>query len=682
MPTSRGEVPHSLRGMALGQLQHLEALFVKSGWLDKRCKSFNRYNKKAISMGKRFKQAPNLYALDTFVVTPMSQPGNCPARQQDDRQAIPAATRKSSFSELLNPNGLYVHCFVSHFWGHAFSSTVQALGLWATRSFQSLGTGQQQSVVFWVCLFALNQHDVAAEVGVDPQQGPFNAALSQATGGAVMVLDEQINPFRRLWCLFEVARLKGLQRPFELISVMGSLSRPESFGQHAEATEMLQATCRALWEVSAAKAESSVAADKYQIWAATCDSSFRSGLDAMDAHMYFDGLRFCLRGELHSLSDVFSEFDGYIKSLLSTNVLQLLLSTGDYASAAQCCSYGARFDEEQLRKICASFPTERARVSWLNELLLKASDVSTAQMLLQLGADGHAVSGDDRCLLASVGLDGWRMSPRYILSRGFCFTALEQAALSGHEDVVMLLLQRNCPESLNPFGLTALIAAAHNGHEDVVKILLQHGFDAQEPIRDGTPLGGFTPLMFAAYGGHEPVARLLLQHAADATATSNDGDTALIGAAQGGHEAVARLLLQHGAALEARDRHGGSALVGAAMCGHAATVKLLLNHRADAGSASNTGFTALMGATQFGHEAVAKLLLEHHADATVVSKNGVTALRIAARGRGKSLMKLLLKHGASRMDLFWLCASASNRSRSYLQDSKLDESLRWGGYSG
>ena len=60
---------------------------------------------------------------------------------------------------------------------------------------------------------------MAEEVGENPREGPFNAALAQATGGAVMVLDEEIRPFSRLWCLFEISRLKDLQQPFELICI-------------------------------------------------------------------------------------------------------------------------------------------------------------------------------------------------------------------------------------------------------------------------------------------------------------------------------------------------------------------------------------------------------------------------------------------------------------------------------
>ena len=100
----------------------------------------------------------------------------------------------SSFSELVNPFGLFVHCFVSHFWGHNFTSTVTALDLWADSNYDKV-TSEKEALVYWICLFALNQHDVAEEVGENPQQGPFNAALAQASGGAVMVLDEEVKPW-------------------------------------------------------------------------------------------------------------------------------------------------------------------------------------------------------------------------------------------------------------------------------------------------------------------------------------------------------------------------------------------------------------------------------------------------------------------------------------------------------
>ena len=445
--------------MALGQLQHLEALFIRTGWLSGRCESFNTQNARAIAKGKKFRQDSNLYALDTFVVTPMSKPGICGAREHDEPQTIAEADGFSSFSELVNPFGLFVHCFVSHFWGHDFTSTVMALELWADANYNKM-TSEKDALVFWICLFALNQHDVAEEVGENPQQGPFNAALAQATGGAVMVLDEKVKPFSRIWCLFEVSRLKDLQRPFELICSEGSLSQPETGGRKAVSTKMLEATCQALWNMSAAKAESSVAKDKYQIWLETVDESYRHAIQGVGAERWFNA-----QGA-DVLAGVFSNFDRYMKSLLSTAMLKILMARGEYASASTCCLQGADASSEQLTQICGSYSAATERRVWLNSMLLQAWNASMAKLLLEQGADVAAADND---------------------------------------------------------GDTAQSFAARGGHEAVAQLLLQHGADATAANNDGT-----TALMYAAEGGHEAVAQLLLQHGADVAAAMHDGLTALM----------------------------------------------------------------------------------------------------------------------------------------------------------
>ena len=49
---SRPTIPHSLRGMALGQLQQLESIFITSGWLfAKKCNAFNLEHADAIREG-------------------------------------------------------------------------------------------------------------------------------------------------------------------------------------------------------------------------------------------------------------------------------------------------------------------------------------------------------------------------------------------------------------------------------------------------------------------------------------------------------------------------------------------------------------------------------------------------------------------------------------------------------
>ena len=446
---SRPTIPHSLRGMALGQLQQLESIFITSGWLSKKCNAFNLQHANAIREGTKFPQNANLYAMDTFVVTPMSQPGKCDARDQDSANVVPEANEKMSFSEVVNPYGLIVHCFVSHFWGHLFGQTVTALRRWAEMNCEQIGAESSKSMVYWICLFALNQHAVADEVGENPMQGPFNAALAQAEGGAVMVLDEEINPFKRIWCLFEISRLKELNQPFELICEMGSLSKPESLAvQQTDPTaaeRLLQNTCEALWQVSALKAKASVKEDQIRIWQEIANIGIRKGLKNTAL----------TKGNVAIVAEAekswFTEFDQFSQALLSSALLQFCLMHNDYAAAAKCCEKGACFTKEQFAQINAHV-REEDRTSWLSDLLiLNANDsrLDTVRLLLQSGVCIEAVQ-----------------------------LCLAKAAVRGQEAVTKLLLDnRPNVEAANNSGHTALIFAALSGHEAVTKLLLDHGAD-------------------------------------------------------------------------------------------------------------------------------------------------------------------------------------------------------------
>ena len=426
-----------------------------------------------------------------------------------------------------------------------------------------------------------------------------------------------VKPFSRIWCLFEASRLKDLQRPFELIRSEGSLSQPENGGHKAVSTKMLQDTCQALWNVFAAKAESSVAKDKYQIWGETANESFRGAIKGVGAELWFNAL--IDRDGADVLAEVFSDFDRYMKSLLSTTVLRVLMARGDFASAATCCLQGADVSSEQLAEIRSSFAAETERRAWLNTMLLRASHPSMAKLLLEKGADATAARHDG-------------------------VTALMLAAEGGHEAVAQLLLQHGADvRAADIDGSTALLMwTALGGHEAMAQLLLQHGAHV------AASNAGSTALMLAAHGGHEAVAQLLLQHGADvAAASNNDGATALMLAALGGHEAVAQLLLQHGADVRSAMHNGATALMLAALGGHEAVAQLLLQHGADVRSAMHDGATALMLAAQGGNEAVARLLLQHGADVKAAANNGATALRIARANRHEAVARLLREHGGN-----------------------------------
>eukprot|EP00930_Biecheleria_cincta_P098083 TRINITY_DN89773_c0_g1_i1.p1 TRINITY_DN89773_c0_g1~~TRINITY_DN89773_c0_g1_i1.p1 ORF type:complete len:386 (+),score=70.38 TRINITY_DN89773_c0_g1_i1:99-1256(+) len=222
-------IPYARRGMSLAQLTTLQDTFIRSGWLQQACDDFNEKSKQEIDSGKVFELHANLYALDRFVVQPATNP------KRDDKQLLPSdlltacqlplATHECSYSELVNPAGVIVCFFVSHFWGHPFASTMQALTMWSHQSQESNSTMRGVDIVFWVCLFALNQHCPGEEVGSSPEEGPFNAALSKASAGAIMILDETVRPFQRIWCLYEVLRISSSKKQFHLLCHLGPVNK-------------------------------------------------------------------------------------------------------------------------------------------------------------------------------------------------------------------------------------------------------------------------------------------------------------------------------------------------------------------------------------------------------------------------------------------------------------------------
>eukprot|EP00438_Fugacium_kawagutii_P011186 Skav205408 [mRNA] locus=scaffold170:20671:26032:- [translate_table: standard] len=614
--------------------------------------SFNQDNAQAILAGEKFQQAPNLYALDTYVVTPMSKPGWCAARDQDSNRSIPWAVLKLGCKDS--------HC--------------------------------NMRVFLYLGLFALNQHAVADEVGEKPMQGPFNAALAQAAGGAVMAIWAHCQ-IQRAWsvaqeqnkprCCKRHVKPCGACRPatwfascavFESRQIIAAMS----------CFSMMGLFCQKRWghlDFPEGKAQSSVAADKYSIWAHVAGNAQGNVVKSHGAEHFFHA---STKADLDLDDLYFSDFNQHMRSLLSTSLVQTFLASSDFRAAARCCLHGASINEKQLDKILANFDSENDTANWLYQMLKLTAETGNAsllrsllrlrateslfsihvamrsllvlgaqsghepivKLLLENGADARLSGGNDgMTALMPAARGGHDRVVKLLLEHGadaraadnVGFTALMEAALWGHEHVAKLLLEHGAE-------VTALSQAAFGGHEPIVKLLLEHGADARAANNDGV-----TALMEAAFGGHELVVKLLLEHGADARAASNDGVTALMGAAAGGHERVVKLLLEHGADARAASNDGVTALMGAAAGGHERVVKLLLEHGADARAASNDGVTALMGAAAGGHERVVKLLLEHGADVRAARNNGETALMAAAQGGHEPIVKLLLEHGADAM---------------------------------
>jgi len=139
-----------------------------------------------------------------------------------------------------------------------------------------------------------------------------------------------------------------------------------------------------------------------------------------------------------------------------------------------------------------------------------------------------------------------------------------QALLKDHPDLVF---------SKDNTGSTPLHVAAMTGHKDVVELLLARKAKVNARSNDGT-----TPLHLAAGYGHKEVAELLLANKAGVNAAAKTGDTPLHLAAFHGHNDVVALLLASKAKVNARDKAGLTPLRMAASSGREDVAELLRKH--------------------------------------------------------------------------------------------------------
>lgn len=610
-------VPHHLRGITYGQLRQLKELFVDDGWLLQKCKDFNDMHCHDPSTMER---TENLYALDRFVVTPITQVGESDARvKATDR--VPRALRQCSYAELLNPQGRTLHYFVSHWWGHTFAKTMEALSHWAKQQAPALAlAGQEEEegdahtatmgccackssssepssttsepkpqaagsplpkaqvveeleVTFWICLFALNQHQKAEEVGDRPERGPFNLALSsQDIRGALMILDDMVMPFKRAWCLYEVHRIAMLNVPFEILCEHGPLANAagEAGGEAGElAARALEVIAAKVETAGAKQASCSSEQDKLAIWRCIADPYCRSLPD------------------VSFLSEAaFTAFDRHIKSLLSGAIVEAALPRKDRERALHAAFQGAILDKDKFRalqELMGETALARCRRGGLTLLIVHVqhNHCDVVELLLAQGADLEATDDSKgRPALHHAAIYDYRHMAKLLLSKGADLEAvdakgrqpLHQAAVGGHCDMAALLLSRGADlEASDKRGRRPLHHAAYRCHRDVAELLLASGARLDASDEDG-----LQPLSLAAAAGSRETAELLLARGSDLEAVSEKhGRRALHHAAAGGHRDVARLLLARGAELEACDHDGRRPSDLAAARGHQDLAELL-----------------------------------------------------------------------------------------------------------
>jgi len=131
------------------------------------------------------------------------------------------APQRVSYAELVGC--CPVEWFVSHFWGSGFAHFVESLQSHAeaasTKATGAIASGGQRSrpawrqTRYWICSFSNNQWEIDQELGHDGVYNSsfYKALMAPSCHGTLMVLDHQLLPLTRSWCLFEL--MQTFQRP-------------------------------------------------------------------------------------------------------------------------------------------------------------------------------------------------------------------------------------------------------------------------------------------------------------------------------------------------------------------------------------------------------------------------------------------------------------------------------------
>ncbi|MFW6264183.1 MAG: ankyrin repeat domain-containing protein [Cyanobacteriota bacterium] len=315
-----------------------------------------------------------------------------------------------------------------------------------------------------------------------------------------------------------------------------------------------------------------------------------------------------------------------------TNVVQMLLETGDYAEADQSV-YDAF-----MTGVCAGH-------------------LETVRLLVQTGVNLNQVTWD-------------------------CGSALHYATDEGYLAIATLLLEAGAQVNLvNPLtAKTPLIHAVAQGHLDITRLLLESGADVEAKDKEGK-----TPLMIAAAKGYAEIARLLIESGADINATDTNGNNALVYTANAeatarikpmlmaemstneekavveeiqrlneleqtvvnlketGQMAIAEMLRQAGASEQGLQE---IALITAAADGNLKRVQELLKAGVNVNAKNLEGRTALLEACEGNSLEVIAALLKAGANVNLGECDRFSPLMIAAYRGHKAIVEMLLEAGA------------------------------------
>ncbi|KAK7824949.1 hypothetical protein U0070_014155 [Myodes glareolus] len=197
----------------------------------------------------------------------------------------------------------------------------------------------------------------------------------------------------------------------------------------------------------------------------------------------------------------------------------------------------------------------------------------------------------------------------------------------------------NCTDSS---GYTALHHAALNGHKDIVLKLLQ--YEASTNVADNK---GYFPIHLAAWRGDVEIVKILIHHGPSHSRVNeqnNENETALHCAAQYGHSEVVAVLLEELTDPTIRNSKLETPLDLAALYGRLRVVKMIITAHPNLMSCNTRKHTPLHLAARNGHKAVVQVLLEAGMDVSCQTEKG-SALHEAALFGKVDVVRVLLETG-------------------------------------
>lgn len=125
--------------------------------------------------------------------------------------------------------------FVSHSWNQRFEENLLSLRLFAVavcsrHSADSLVLCTRcEGTSFWICALAINQHIPLSDQILGAEGSQATLKCIKSTRGIALVLDDMLQPFKRVWCLYELMVAVRDDFPLDVVTVAGAPTRRWSY---------------------------------------------------------------------------------------------------------------------------------------------------------------------------------------------------------------------------------------------------------------------------------------------------------------------------------------------------------------------------------------------------------------------------------------------------------------------